>query len=152
MARELAGGVHFDANGALAILEDVHRFLLVEWKQVLEMKLIGANARGIQLLDGFADDAGGGTPADERDFGVGRTFQTGRRELLKREIQLLHALFRDLAADGGIAENIADQNSALIVFVGSGDVHGVGRARKRARRNTGGRELIALVKTLLDIN
>src|SRR5437879_12320241 len=46
--RKLPRGVHFHADGALAVLENVNGFLAVERKQILEMKLIGADSRGIQ--------------------------------------------------------------------------------------------------------
>ena len=62
--RELARGVHFHADGTLAIFENVDRFFLMERKQILEVKLIGTDSRGIQLLDSFANHPGGGTPAD----------------------------------------------------------------------------------------
>src|SRR5438874_1441565 len=145
VAGELARGVHFHADGALAFLENVDRFLLMEREEILEMKLIGADTRGVQLLDGFANDASGGAPADQRYFGIGRAFQARRREIFERQIQLLHTLLGDLAANRGIAENIADQNAPLVVFVGSSNVHGIGRAWKRARRNAGLRELISFV-------
>src|SRR5437016_3505006 len=61
---ELARGVHFHADGALATFENVDRFFLMERKQILEVKLIGTYSRGIQLLDSFANHPSGRTPAD----------------------------------------------------------------------------------------
>src|SRR5579862_1660886 len=152
VAGELAGTVHFHADRVLTLLENVDRFFLVERKQILEMELIGADSRGIQLLDGFANHALGGTPADQRYLGVGRTLEAGRGKILERQIQLLHALFRDLAPDRGVAENVADQNAPLVVFVGRGDVHAIRRTGKRAGGNAGGRELITFVKTVFAVH
>ncbi len=42
MPRKLSGGVHFHADGALAVLENFGGFLAVERQQILEMELIGA--------------------------------------------------------------------------------------------------------------
>src|SRR5437879_9118186 len=118
--RKLPRGVHFHADGALAIFENVARFFLMEWKQILEVKLIGPCSRGVQLLDGLANHACGRSPAEQGYFGIGRPLDAWRREVLQSEGQLLHTLFRDLPANRRVTENCADQYASLVVFVGGG--------------------------------
>ncbi len=97
------------------------------------------DSRGVQLLDRFSNHALGGSPADQGYVRIGRPLELGRREVLEGEVHFLHALFRDLATNGGVAENVADQYAFLVVLVGSGDMHGVGRAGNDARGDAGSR-------------
>ena len=85
----------------------------------------------------LANHAFRGAPADQRDVGIGGSFELRRRQILQRQVHLLHALFGDLAPHGGVAENVADQHAFFIVVVGGRDVHRIGRAGKRARGNAG---------------
>src|SRR5438132_5531108 len=149
---KLPRGVHFHADGALAVLENVNGFLAVERKQILEMELIGADSRGIQLFDRFTNHACGGSPADQGYFGIGRPLDAWRREVLQSEGQLLHTLVHDLPANRRVTETVADQYASFVVFVGGGNVHGIGGARKRARRNAGRRKFVSLVMPVLAVH
>ena len=82
---ELPGGVELHADGAFAVLQNLAGFAAVEGKQVFEVEMVGADAGGSQLLEGFVDDALGGSPTDQGDVGVCGSFELRRWELLERE-------------------------------------------------------------------
>src|SRR6266568_1436610 len=145
MAGELAGEVVLDHDRPFAALQDRLGLRAVEGMDVLEVELVGLEARPGELVRGFLDDAPGGAPPDQGDLGRGGAFQDGRLQPGAHAVHLPHPLLVHLAADRGVGVLVADQDALLVVVVRPRHVDQARAAGSSPRRDPRGSEGVALV-------
>ena len=147
-ARKLGGVISFHADEFFALPQNRGDFRGVERMNVLDVKVIGLDSSSGQERARLPDNAERGPPANQGHWGVQGALELRRLQFFKLPIHLFHALFHDLAAHRRSRENVADDNTFLVVLVGWRNIFRACGAGQGARRDSRWSASIALVRAV----